>query len=212
MAYKTFTGAFVTASEIDVYLAQQAVIVCTSTTRPPLPPAGMRIWQTDTLTEHFWDGTTWQFLSGLNRFVRKTADESVANSTAVQADDHLFVSVAANAVYAVEAFIICSSPTTADMKLNWAAPAGSTMDWSSLSPHTAQTNRDQSTISVAQLGAGGQADAAGYGDNIDVIFMPRGRLTTVSSGTLQFRWAQSTANATAAKVKTNSYLYAKRIA
>ncbi|GIH59193.1 hypothetical protein [Microbispora siamensis] len=111
-----------------------------------------------------------------------------------------------------EAFIICSSPTNADMKLGWLAPSDATMEWSALSPHLAQTNRDQATISVAQLGSGGQADAAGFGDNIDVIFMPRGRLTTVSSGTLTFRWAQSAANATPAKVKTNSYLYAKRIA
>jgi hypothetical protein len=34
----------------------------------------------------------------------------------------------------------------------------------------------------------------------------------VSAGTLTFRWGQSAVNATAAKVKTNSYLYAKRIA
>jgi len=81
-----------------------------------------------------------------------------------------------------------------------------------LSPHVAQTDRDHSTISVAHLTASGQADAAGYGDNIDVIYILRGRLTTVSSGTLQFRWSQSTANATPAKVKTNSYLYARRIA
>lgn len=212
MAYKVFAAGMGRSSDIDQYLMAQAVITCTSSTRPPQPPVGMRIWQTDTLSEHFWDGTTWQFLTGLSRFVRKTADESIANFAGVQNDDQLSVPVAPNAVYAVEAFIICSSPTNADMKLAWQAPGDATMDWSSLSPHTAQTDRDHSTISVTHMGSGGIADAAGYGDNVDVIYIPRGRLTTVSSGTLTFRWAQSSSNSTAAKVKTNSYLYARRIA
>jgi hypothetical protein len=211
VAYKVFTAEMGRASDIDQYLMAQAVITCTASTRPPQPPVGMRIWQTDTLSEHYWDGTSWRFLTGLSRFVRKTADESIANFNGVQNDDHLFVPVAANAVYAIEAFIICSSPTAADMKLNWLTPGDATMDWSSLAPHLAQTNRDQATISVAQLGSGGTADAGGFGDNVDVVFMPRGRLTTVSAGTLTFRWGQSSTNATAAKVKTNSYLYAKRI-
>ena len=49
MAFKTFTaGAVLTASDVNTYLAKQAVVVCTSTTRPASPPEGMVVYETDT--------------------------------------------------------------------------------------------------------------------------------------------------------------------
>ena len=49
MAFKTFTaGGVLTASDVNTYLAKQAVIVCTSSTRPAGPPEGMTIYETDT--------------------------------------------------------------------------------------------------------------------------------------------------------------------
>jgi hypothetical protein len=49
VAFKTFTaGAVLTASDVNTYLAKQAVVVCTSTTRPSSPPEGMTIYETDT--------------------------------------------------------------------------------------------------------------------------------------------------------------------
>ena len=49
MPFKTFTaGAVLTASDVNTYLAKQAVVVCTSTTRPTSPPEGMTIYETDT--------------------------------------------------------------------------------------------------------------------------------------------------------------------
>lgn len=49
MAFKTFVaGATLTAAEVNTYLAKQAVIVCTSSTRPSSPPEGMTIYETDT--------------------------------------------------------------------------------------------------------------------------------------------------------------------
>jgi hypothetical protein len=49
VAFKTFVaGAVLTASDVNTYLAKQAVIVCTSTTRPTSPPEGMVIYETDT--------------------------------------------------------------------------------------------------------------------------------------------------------------------
>lgn len=49
MAFMTFTaGQALTASQVNTYLAKQAVVVCTSTTRPASPPEGMVIYETDT--------------------------------------------------------------------------------------------------------------------------------------------------------------------
>lgn len=48
MPFKTFTaGAVLSSADVNTYLAKQAVVVCTSTTRPSSPPEGMVIYQTD---------------------------------------------------------------------------------------------------------------------------------------------------------------------
>jgi hypothetical protein len=49
VSFKTFTaGAVLTASDVNTYLAKQAVVVCTSGGRPSSPPEGMVIYETDT--------------------------------------------------------------------------------------------------------------------------------------------------------------------
>lgn len=49
MAFKTFVdGAVLTAADVNTYLMKQAVIVCTSGTRPASPVDGMVIYETDT--------------------------------------------------------------------------------------------------------------------------------------------------------------------
>lgn len=60
MAFKTFlAGDVLTASEVNTYLMKQAVIVCTSGTRPGSPVEGMTIYETDTDKVLFYDGATW---------------------------------------------------------------------------------------------------------------------------------------------------------
>lgn len=61
MAFKTFTdGAILTAADVNTYLARQAIIVCTSTTRPSSPNEGMTCYETDTNTIRTYDGSLWQ--------------------------------------------------------------------------------------------------------------------------------------------------------
>jgi len=211
VAYKTFTSAFLPASEVDVYLGQQAVIVCTSTTRPPEPPLGMRIWQTDTLSTHVWDGTTWMFLNGLSQFARKTVDESVISSTSIQDDDELFVPVVANAVYRVQTYVKYNSSTAARFRISWSGPSGATMRWGPFAPHLAQTNPDSVTLSMNAFNfITDIADVGGFGS--DVVITPGGMLITAgSSGTLGFRWAQQTSTASNTTVRANSCLWAERV-
>lgn len=47
MAFKVFTSTTLTAADVNDYLSEQAVIVCTSGTRPT-PQEGMTIYETDT--------------------------------------------------------------------------------------------------------------------------------------------------------------------
>lgn len=61
MPLKTFTaGETLTAADVNTYLAKQAVIVCTSGTRPASPVEGMVIHETDTDKTLFYNGASWQ--------------------------------------------------------------------------------------------------------------------------------------------------------
>lgn len=60
MGFKVFTaGSVLTAADVNDYLMEQAVIACTSGTRPSAPNEGMVIYQTDTDTFAVYNGTSW---------------------------------------------------------------------------------------------------------------------------------------------------------
>lgn len=60
MAFKTWTaGETLTASDVNTYLGKQAVIVCTSGTRPGSPVEGQTVYETDTDKLLTYDGATW---------------------------------------------------------------------------------------------------------------------------------------------------------
>jgi hypothetical protein len=66
MPIKTFTvGSVLTASDVNTYLMNQSVIVCTSSTRPASPVEGMTIYQTDTDNQWFYDGAAWLPTTGM---------------------------------------------------------------------------------------------------------------------------------------------------
>lgn len=73
MAFKTFTsGAVLTAAEVNTYLMQQAVIVCTAATRPSAPVEGMHISETDTDLEYVYNGSAWVLWGGFGAWVSYT--------------------------------------------------------------------------------------------------------------------------------------------
>ncbi|MEU6635700.1 hypothetical protein [Streptomyces rochei] len=136
---------------------------------------------------------------GQIQFARKTADESVASSTTLQNDQHLKLPVAANAVYSLFLMCVFSGGTTGDLKCDWAVPSGAVLRWS-----------DQTGVS-------------GLHSDVDVWNAPSGTtqvafqiwatvVTSSTAGTVQFRWAQNTSDATATIVRTNSSLQLTRVA
>lgn len=147
-------------------------------------------------------------------YVRKTADESVTNSTALQDDNHLSLSVNASTTYEVTAALIYDGDTAGDIKVGWTAPASATLDWTldAMSPATTgtagQVNLSHATVSETLSGG-----ARGTGAANRAVALPHGLLQVAgTSGTLQLRWAQNTSSATATTVWTHSYLRAKRVA
>lgn len=135
---------------------------------------------------------------------RKTVNETVNNSAALQNDDALFVAVVANAVYDVKLVLHYTSGTTPDLKIGWTAPSGATMVWggylfSTASAFTATGNNAVGTV-VALGGLG--ADVSAVFDGTVV--------TSTTAGTLQLQWAQNTANASDSTVYAGSFLELRR--
>lgn len=60
MPIKSFAPGVLTSSDVNTYLMNQAVITCTSTTRPATPTEGMTIFETDTDGLLTYSGTAWE--------------------------------------------------------------------------------------------------------------------------------------------------------
>lgn len=60
MAFKTFAAGVLTSSDVNTFLMRQAVITCTSSTRPASPSEGMTIYETDTDSYLTYSGSVWE--------------------------------------------------------------------------------------------------------------------------------------------------------
>jgi hypothetical protein len=89
MAFKTFTPGVLTASDVNTFMMRQAVIVCTSTTRPGSPNEGMTIYETNTKAVAIYNGTAWQYRGRYTSFTPTIAATStgwaLGNGTATGA-------------------------------------------------------------------------------------------------------------------------------
>jgi hypothetical protein len=142
-------------------------------------------------------------------FARKSADESVTNSTAMQDDNHLVLTVDANSTYKMDCFIGTDgddgSANGPNLKVTWTGPSGATMTWGHgrTSTNATFSTTIGGTIVYYFTGVGG----------VDSGLLLAGTLiTSGTSGSLQFRWAQEVASLTATRVFTGSYLSLVRVA
>ncbi|MEV0993407.1 hypothetical protein [Nonomuraea sp. NPDC050202] len=146
-------------------------------------------------------------------FRLKTADESVASSTTLQDDNHLFLSVAANTEYWVQAHLIYEGAAnpSGDLQLGWSFPSGSTWTWVSDALGSGVTGSTDIISRTRQVGSGSSSPGT-VGAGILVIAVPKGVLRVGSnSGFLRLRWAQLASTATPTIVKTGSLLTIRRL-
>lgn len=149
----------------------------------------------------------------LGIFADKTSDENVTSSTTLQDDDQLFLPVAANARYILDAFVIYTGAgdPAGGLKMGWTGPSGSTMKWTNFgtSQNVAPVLVNYNVV-VENL-AGGRG--VGTNGGTEMSCQPRGRLSTGgSSGTLRFQFAQGTSNATGTVVKAGSFVRLVKVA
>jgi hypothetical protein len=132
-------------------------------------------------------------------FVYKTTTETVNNSTTLQDDDELFITVEANKDYIFDMVFLFDSGTTPDFKYAFSVPSGASLIGQELS------------------GAGGVDNITETGDTISGSGAYRAvKITSIlqvgaNAGTVTFQWAQNTANASDTNVSSGSYISYKKL-
>jgi len=137
----------------------------------------------------------------------KASDQSVSNATTgatLVNDTDLYAAVAASTTYAVEAVILYAAGTTPDMKVTFTWPAGATMPWGLLGYTTALAFQ---AVAFSAPASGTTFSVGGNTVSNDLILYLSGTLTVgTTAGTLQFQFAQNTADAALTTVRAGSWL------
>lgn len=159
---------------------------------------------------------------------RKTANETVNNSAALQNDDHLFQALGANETWQFEFVISYNSVTVPDFKLALIVPAGATLRAnvaglaSNGSSGTAVTGSagpiaTANSLMVSLTASGEYAVLcgawSGTGGVVPTVARISGTVCTAgTAGNLQLQWAQNSAHVSDTTVYTDSYLIARKVA
>lgn len=167
--------------------------------------------------------------SMLPRTARKTSDTQRAATTTATADPHLQFDVEANAVYAWWGWLKYSSPTAADINIDFSAPSGSLGEWVGFGPGitrivsltdaaspVAQSDVVESAGYLTRMETTDVTAARGYGGlgtgtplGIDL----KGTLRVGSNaGTWSVDWAQRVSDAANTTIYTDSWIVMIRVA
>lgn len=144
-------------------------------------------------------------------FVRRSADHpGIASSTAAGDDGVLQLAVAANATYVLQAMIVYTAAAAGDIKIGWAAPAGSSLTWTPCG----LTTTTSATAGAIRMPAKTLADTdiPGAVDvSTPVAALPTGLLVVgAAGGLLRLQWAQGVSDLGATVVRAGSYLMLTR--
>jgi hypothetical protein len=137
---------------------------------------------------------------------RKTSNETVNGSAALQDDNELFVAVEASCVYHLELRISYTSGTTPDLKIGWTYPTGTTIRWSGTDSDTAGALRIAGNLTETSVPA-----ICGSGTDINADYTGV-IITGVNAGTLTLQWAQNTSTGSNSTIYAGSFLTIKRVA
>lgn len=139
-----------------------------------------------------------EWLAGTSQKKTKTADESLANTAAIQDDDDLTFTVEANSNYLITAVLLVSAGTSGDFKFNFNLPASAIVDGVYLGELTVA---DFSEFSEAADEDVQVEDSAEHPIQLTATLQVAG-----TAGTATFEWAQQTSNASATTVHAGSVM------
>ena len=133
--------------------------------------------------------------------VRKSADETVNNSTTFQNDDALLLAVRANTTWVVKLALLVNSSAVADFKVQITGPAGSTIEGFF-------AGLDATGNSPGSFGASLTLPGAGANELKPIEFLV---IIGSTAGDIQVQWAQNTAQVSDTKVLADSCLVAVQL-
>lgn len=216
------TGFYNLASDVDTQLLPRYATVAARTAAIPSPINGQASYITDTATGGrtlaIYNGTSWISYFRSPLFAYKTADESVTSSAALQNDDHLTLSVEANAIYTMTLFIEYIAGTTGDLQYAFTYPANASVthgvaglditatgsSGAAAVPNFSGPGRDTSTPTSAR-------NLGGAGGSFAHAFMMGLLEVGVTAGSLTLQWAQAVSDGTATTLKQGSWMKLDRI-
>jgi hypothetical protein len=153
---------------------------------------------------------SWGIPVGASTILRKTADESINNSTTLQDDNTLSFSAAANDIYLVEIvlFLGSSGGGSGDIKVAVNSPTGSTKKMMVNMVTNAAHHWDRYTIT--------SNSSVTNADDIVTTNPPNLTITGMvvmgsTAGNIKLQWAQNTSHSDYTTVETNSYMKVTRI-
>jgi hypothetical protein len=163
----------------------------------------IRFWDTLDLPGNWSTETATFSLAGPETKVRKSVNESVSNSTALQTDDELRVSLEDISTYIIDGVVFASSTSaTPDIVISFTAPADAIIA-------IGDTNE---TSEEALLASNATSSRIALQANTPKSIHIKGTVKTVGvTGDLILKWAQATANAAATTVIQGRYLKAEEI-
>jgi len=133
------------------------------------------------------------------KILRKPDDEIVNNSAAMQDDDDIQLSVAANEVWYFKLFNLFRSSFGAAIKFGWSVPAGTTMLW--VAPrHLGETALTEGQLDIET------------GSGFTEILVHHGIIKVgETAGTVKLQWAQQTAEDYDTKLYENTHMICWRV-
>lgn len=130
----------------------------------------------------------------------KTSRETVTSSTSLQDDNDFSFELKASTTYAINATLYISAPSTGGFKFAFTVPSGSSGRMNSDSSQAALIYPDMD-ISISTASSSSAINMLSGGSSGRFF----GFITTSSTaGTLLFRWAQDTSNATGTYIERGS--------
>lgn len=148
--------------------------------------------------------------------IRKTADESLTSSTALQDDNELFTAIGASEVWVAEWTLYvagATSPGDFDPAIN--LPAGATMRWAAMGLAVSATSGEfdvkinsSTTVNSAAAGTFGTIGTS----PATMVTIRATIVNSTNAGNIQLRWAQGSSSGTATTVLAGSILKAYRLA
>lgn len=179
----------------------------TNAQRPP----GRTIWNSTTGNHEVNIGTAaapfWATVPA-QVVARKTVDEGVASSIALQNDDELFFSMRANEIWEFNAVLFLGGSGAADAIIGLTSPAGSSIEFGGPNPNTDVADGAASGTGYwVARSVSGQSIASAVSTGVDLIARLSGLVVNgANAGNLQLQFAQAVSNATPTVVRAKSLL------